>query len=141
MLGRTLYVFLVCASAERESDYHHQTTLAEGLAPLSHLRELRLQQLVYKKLPGDLPDPPLALGVRAAPDDMDIWTSPFYNVALTISNSVCSIRKITFLGGYTCPEICRVELREGEVLTFWQETPPVAIWPETVVTPSSEEQL
>jgi hypothetical protein len=79
------------------------------------LRELILQDLSYKRTPGDIP----TIAFPPAPEE--IWTSPFYNVALTVGTSVRSLRKITFLGGYRCPEICRVELRGGEVLTFWQD--------------------
>jgi hypothetical protein len=91
-----------------------QMTLAAALAPLTHLRELVLQDLPFACIPGDLPDPVFP------PCTGDLWASPFYNVALAISARVRSLRHVVFLGGFACEEVCRIGLRPGEVETFWQ---------------------
>jgi hypothetical protein len=49
-----------------------------------------------------------------------VWASPFYNVARTLGAAVRALRRVTFLGGYGCEEVCRVEMRAGDVLAFWQ---------------------
>jgi hypothetical protein len=89
-------------------------TLADGLAPLVRLRELRLQDLTYIAVPDDaVPQP-------APPAPADVWASPFYNVARTLGARVHSLRHVVFLGGYACEEVCRVEMRVGEVIMLWQ---------------------
>jgi hypothetical protein len=69
---------------------------------------------VYDKTPGDME----RIAFPPRPDD--IRESPLYGVAHTLAQGLPSLRRVVFLGGYECTEVCRIGVRQGVVEEYWQ---------------------